>query len=88
MTLKLDPLFKRNITYVTREDNDLEIQASTFGLEHEFADITWLPAQHKAVYRIDNRVPATTYGNGTYDYPGMRYTPRALLESTRILGKV
>lgn len=78
--MKLEPIFKRNITYVTREDNDLEIQATTFGLQHEFAHISWLPAQHKAIYRIDDRVPTTTPGNGSYDQLLFRSTPRVAIE--------
>ncbi|XP_010676589.2 LOW QUALITY PROTEIN: probable L-gulonolactone oxidase 4 [Beta vulgaris subsp. vulgaris] len=83
VTFKLEPLFKRSITYITRDDGDLEVQALKFGLQHEFADITWLPSQHKAIYRVDDRVPATTLGDGVYDYILFRSAPQELLESTR-----
>ncbi|XP_021757035.1 probable L-gulonolactone oxidase 4 [Chenopodium quinoa] len=83
VTFKLEPLFKRNLTYMTREDHDLEVEALKFGLQNEFADIAWLPAEGKAIYRIDNRVPTTTPGNGVYDYLGFRSVPQALIESSR-----
>ncbi|CAL0315420.1 unnamed protein product [Lupinus luteus] len=74
VTLKLEPLFKRSITYLTKDDSDLGDKAAAFGHEHEFADITWYPSQHKAVYRVDDRVPFNTSGNGLYDFIPFRPT--------------
>ncbi|KAJ1414756.1 L-gulonolactone oxidase, plant [Sesbania bispinosa] len=74
ITLKLEPLFKRSITYLSKNDWDLGDEAVAFGQEHEFADITWYPYQHKAVYRVDDRVPTNTSGNGIYDFIPFRST--------------
>lgn len=75
ITLKLEPLFKRSITYVAKDDSDLGGQVVAFGDAHEFADITWYPSQHKAIYRVDDRVPINTSGNGLYDFIPFRPTP-------------
>ncbi|KAJ8442908.1 hypothetical protein Cgig2_022274 [Carnegiea gigantea] len=85
VTLKLEPLFKRSITYVTKDDHDLGDEALMFGTQHEFADITWYPSQHKAVYRIDDRVPPLTPGNGLYDFSGFRSTLSLVLAAVRSL---
>ncbi|KAL2954806.1 hypothetical protein AAZX31_19G244600 [Glycine max] len=85
ITLKLEPLFKRSITYLTKNDSDLGDQAAAFGQQHEFADIIWYPNQHKAVYRVDDRVPMNTSGNGVYDFIPFRSTPSlelALIRTT------
>ncbi|TKY64137.1 L-gulonolactone oxidase 6 [Spatholobus suberectus] len=75
ITLKLEPLFKRSITYLVKNDSDLGDQVAAFGHAHEFADITWYPSQRKAVYRVDDRVPINTSGNGLYDFIPFRPTP-------------
>nr|ATD14370.1 putative L-gulonolactone oxidase [Mucuna sempervirens] len=75
ITLKLEPLFKRSITYLTKNDSDLGDQAAAFGQQHEFADIIWYPYQHKAVYRVDDRVPINTSGTGVYDFIPFRSLP-------------
>ncbi|CAI9096799.1 OLC1v1033015C1 [Oldenlandia corymbosa var. corymbosa] len=75
VTLRLEPLFKRSISYVGKNDSDIEDQVSTFGKEHEFGDIMWLPSQNKVVYRIDDRVSPDTPGNGLFDFLGFRSIP-------------
>ncbi|KAH8517035.1 hypothetical protein H0E87_005113 [Populus deltoides] len=75
VTLQLQPLFKRSISYVVKKDTDLGDQVASFGRQHEFADITWYPSQGKAVYRIDDRISSNTSGNGLYDYIPFRSTP-------------
>ncbi|XVE73636.1 hypothetical protein DITRI_Ditri11bG0134400 [Diplodiscus trichospermus] len=85
VTFKLQPLFKRSITYITKDDTDLGDEAVTFGKLHEFADIFWYPSQRKAVYRIDDRVSSNASGNGLYDFTPFRSTPSialALIRST------
>ncbi|XP_042519660.1 probable L-gulonolactone oxidase 6 isoform X2 [Macadamia integrifolia] len=74
VTLRLQPLFKRSITYLVKNDSDLGDQAAEFGHQHEFADIIWYPSQGKAVYRIDDRVSFNVSGNGHYDFIGFRPT--------------
>ncbi|XP_027352167.1 probable L-gulonolactone oxidase 6 isoform X2 [Abrus precatorius] len=83
ITLKLEPLFKRSITYLTKSDSDLGDEAAAFGREHEFADIIWYPNQHKAVYRVDDRVPINTSGSGIYDFIPFRSTPSLELALVR-----
>ncbi|KAL4376292.1 hypothetical protein GQ457_02G001430 [Hibiscus cannabinus] len=83
VTFKLQPLFKRSITYVTKDDNDLGDEAVTFGKLHEFADIIWYPSQRKAVYRIDDRVSTNASDNGLYDFLPFRSTPTKALELNR-----
>ncbi|KAJ0111950.1 hypothetical protein Patl1_00680 [Pistacia atlantica] len=83
VTLKLQPLFKRSITYQMKDDLDLADEAVSFGRQHEFADINWYPSQRKAIYRIDDRVSSNTSGNGLYDYTPFRSTLTATLAIIR-----
>ncbi|KAJ7951371.1 L-gulonolactone oxidase [Quillaja saponaria] len=85
VTLKLEPLFKRSITYLTKNDLDLGDQVVNFGNQHEFADITWYPGQHMAVYRIDDRVSINTSGDGVYSFIPFRSTPSVILVILRII---
>ncbi|CAL1396595.1 unnamed protein product [Linum trigynum] len=84
VTLKLQPMFKRSVTYVVRNDTKFGDETTTFGLQHEFADFTWYPSQRQVIYRIDDRVPSNTSGNGLYDYFPFRSTPSLLLAGVRI----
>lgn len=84
--MRLQPLFKRSIDYTMKNDSDLADQAATFGNRHEFADITWYPSQGKAVYRIDDRVPSNTSGNGLNDFTGFRSTSSLALALLRTTG--
>ncbi|CAI0418068.1 unnamed protein product, partial [Linum tenue] len=79
ITLKVEPLFKRSISFRKRSDTDLAHRAISFGRKHEFADISWYPYQHRAVYRNDDRVPLEVPGDGAYDFFPMR---RALSSSS------
>ncbi|KAK4767450.1 hypothetical protein SAY86_015200 [Trapa natans] len=74
VTLKLEAMFKRSVTYSVRNDSNLGEEAAAFGKKHEFADITWYPSQRKAVYRIDDRVPLNTSGNGLFNFIPFRST--------------
>ncbi|XP_061372895.1 probable L-gulonolactone oxidase 6 [Gastrolobium bilobum] len=79
VTLKLEPLFKRSLTYLKKNDSDLGDELINFGRKHEFADVTWYPSQKKAVYRIDDRVSLNKSGNGLYDFIPFRTTLSAEL---------
>ncbi|XP_045788264.1 probable L-gulonolactone oxidase 6 [Trifolium pratense] len=83
VTLKLEPVFKRSITYLAKSDSDLGEQVLNFGHEHEFADITWYPSQRKAIYRVDDRVPISTSGNGLYEFIPFRPTSSLALAVIR-----
>lgn len=67
VTLTMQPLFKRSVTLVRRDDSDFQEQVAVWGDLHEFGDMTWLPHQGKVVYRRDDRVDVSTPGNGLYD---------------------
>lgn len=86
VTLKLQPMFKRSITYSTNNDSDLGAQATSFGHQHEFADIIWYPSQHKAVYRIDDRVSTNVSGKGVNDFIPFRATLSLALAIIRSSG--
>lgn len=79
-------MFKRSITYLSKDDSDLGDQVVRFGKEHEFADIIWYPSQQKAVYRMDDRVSTNTSGNGLYDFIPFRATPSLGLAVIRATG--
>ncbi|KAK9664844.1 hypothetical protein RND81_14G073000 [Saponaria officinalis] len=83
VTFKLQPLFKRNMSFTTEGDSDLEDTVLSFGQQYEFGHISWLPSQRKVIYRIDDRVPVTTFGDGVYDFVGFRSMPESVIESDR-----
>ncbi|KAL8098273.1 putative L-gulonolactone oxidase 6 [Apium graveolens] len=85
VTLKLEPVFKRSITYLEKNDSDLAEQVNKFGKQHEFADLIWYPSQRKTIYRMDDRVPSDTPGNAWLDFPGFRSTSSAALAVLRLL---
>ncbi|KAL2901609.1 putative L-gulonolactone oxidase 6 [Bienertia sinuspersici] len=86
VTFKLESRFKRSITFrETDDDSGLGEEVVNFGKMHEFGDITWYPSQHEVLYRIDDRVPSTTPGNGVNQYFGFRSTAKAALEANRKL---
>lgn len=84
VTLKLEALFKRSLTYLTKEDSDLGDELISFGRKHEFADVTWYPSQQKVVYRIDDRVSINSSGNGLYDFTAFRSQLSAALTVVRV----
>lgn len=47
ITLQLRPLFKRSVTFVTRDDSDIAQKLVVWGNLHEFGHVTWLPHQGK-----------------------------------------
>lgn len=86
VTFKLEPMFKRSLTYVVRNDTDMEDQALTFGRQHEFADLLWLPSQGKVVYRIDDRVPTKVSGDGVFSFFPFRSQVSLIVAFVRSLG--
>ena len=83
VTLELQPLFKRSVTFETCDDKNMTKQAAVWGGFHEFGDMAWLPQQGKVVYRKDDRVGVSSPGDGLNDYLGFRSTPTATLISAR-----
>ncbi|RAL38408.1 hypothetical protein DM860_002386 [Cuscuta australis] len=83
VTLKLEPMFKRAVTYVEEDDTELWEGAAAFGCQHEFGDMTWFPSQRRVVKRIDDRVKTNAPSNGLNDFLGFRSTPSTVLSLTR-----
>ncbi|KAL1223381.1 L-gulonolactone oxidase 5 [Cardamine amara subsp. amara] len=83
VTFQLQPMFKRSLKFVMRNDLDFDDQAATFGRKHEFADFVWLPSQGKVVYRMDDRVAVNTLGDGSYDFLPFRSQPSAVVATIR-----
>ncbi|KAJ0968762.1 hypothetical protein J5N97_021639 [Dioscorea zingiberensis] len=84
VTLKMEPMFKRSITYIERNDSDLAVEVVDFGKKYEYADILWFPGRKKAVYRVDFRVPTNTTGDGRIDYFESRSTPALTNVASRL----
>ncbi|XP_057871635.2 L-gulonolactone oxidase 5 [Cryptomeria japonica] len=83
VTFQLEPMFKRSITNVYKSDFNIENSIVKFGLEHEFADLTWYPSQYKVVYRVDDRLSINSSGDGVNDFIGFQPQSTALLATTR-----
>ena len=87
VTLALEPLFKRSVTLVTRNDSDLAKQVAVWGHLHEFGDMTWLPHQRKVFYRKDDRVDVSTPGDGLNDYLFTRPSAKLGVIAARVAGR-
>ncbi|VAH07233.1 unnamed protein product [Triticum turgidum subsp. durum] len=83
VTLALQPLFKRSVTFVRRNDSDFTARVAEWGRLHELADMIWLPQHGSVIYRQDDRVDVATPGNGLSDLALFRSNPTALLVRVR-----
>eukprot|EP01018_Ginkgo_biloba_P000295 Gb_06793 [translate_table: standard] len=83
VTLQLQPMFKRSIRNIKKDDIDLEKNIVEFGMAHEFADLTWYPGQRKVIYSVDDRVSVNETGEGVNDFIGFRSTLTATLAIIR-----
>ena len=64
VTFALEPMYKRSLSTVVRDDGDLENKAESFLRTHEFADINWIPSHGFVVYIPIDRVPVSVPGEG------------------------
>ncbi|XP_073138507.1 probable L-gulonolactone oxidase 6 [Henckelia pumila] len=84
VSLKLQPQFKRSVTFVTKSDWDLGDEAVRFGRQHEFGDLIWYPSQNKVVYRVDDRLSSNvSSAKGLNDFQGFRSTTSLLAAAIR-----
>ncbi|CAA6663037.1 unnamed protein product [Spirodela intermedia] len=83
VTLQLEPMFKRSITYRTQRDHAFESTVSSFAATTEFGDIAWYPGQEKVVYRDDVRLPLTAQGKGKNDFAGFQPQLSVLISAIR-----
>ncbi|PKI69467.1 hypothetical protein CRG98_010128 [Punica granatum] len=85
--LSLEKGFKRSITYNFTGDEGLENMFMDHARKYEFADITWYPSKHTAVYRYDFRVPLNQSGDGIYDFLGFQSNSVLVSKSVRATEK-
>ncbi|KAF9615261.1 hypothetical protein IFM89_022588 [Coptis chinensis] len=96
--LSLVPGFKRSIINIFNNDTSFQDEFMDLAQKHEFADITWYPSRHVAVYRYDDRVPLNSSGDGINDFIGfqanlvlvsksVRATEKALETARNVKGK-
>ncbi|RAL38412.1 hypothetical protein DM860_002390 [Cuscuta australis] len=83
VTLKLEPMFTRAMTYAEEDDGDLGEDAAVFGSQHEFGDMAWFPSQRRVVKRIDNRVETNAPSRGLNNFLGFRPIPSLVLGLVR-----
>jgi L-gulonolactone oxidase len=62
---------------VLRNDSDADLPEiiGTWGHGHEYADVFWLLGQGRVLLRQDDRVDASTPGNGLFDGGFLRLRP-------------
>ncbi|XP_059658010.1 L-gulonolactone oxidase 3 [Cornus florida] len=87
VTFSLERGFKRSITYNFTDDARIEDEFMDHATKHEFADITWYPSRHTAVYRYDDRVPLDTTGDGVNDFLGFQSNSILVSKSVRAAEK-
>ncbi|KAF8703842.1 hypothetical protein HU200_031938 [Digitaria exilis] len=83
VTLALQPMFKRSVTYHKDDDSNLAERVVAFAKEHEFADIWWFPGHRVAAYRTDDRVSVNATGDAVNDFIGFRPVPVSIIKSVR-----
>ncbi|KAL5538786.1 hypothetical protein UlMin_043919 [Ulmus minor] len=86
--LSLEKGFKRSISYNFTKDDRIEEIFMEHAKKYEFADITWYPSRHTAVYRYDYRVPLNVSGDGSYDFLGFQAQPILVSKTTRATEKL
>ncbi|CAN0889405.1 Probable L-gulonolactone oxidase 6 [Linum grandiflorum] len=85
VTLKLEPLFKKKISFDSKSDEDLAEEVIGFGKKFEFGDINWYPFRGAAVYRMDRRCDVDVPGDGVCDYIPFRPVESKAMASRRAI---
>ncbi|GJN03295.1 hypothetical protein PR202_ga20725 [Eleusine coracana subsp. coracana] len=80
----MQPLFKRSVTFVNRDELDLPAKIAVWGHLHEFGDIKWLPQEGKVIYRKDDRVDVSSPGNGLNSPLSFRSLPTSMIVAGRV----
>ena len=86
VTIQLEPMFKRSITYKLMKDDDLEQRIVDFAKKTYYGDINWHPSQGQAIYRYDFKVPVSTPGEGVNDFTFFQPQNASVLRAKRNLG--
>ena len=86
ITLQLEPMFKRSITYKVQEDEGLEHKIVDFAKNTHYGDVRWYPSKGEAIYRYDYKVAASTPGEGVNDFVAFRLQNASVLLANRDLG--
>ncbi len=70
-----------------QNDMGLEDTIIELATAYEFGDVQWYPSQYTVVYRLDERVPSTTSGDGVFRYYGFQPILGAEIGAVRATGK-
>ncbi|KAI8001288.1 putative L-gulonolactone oxidase 6 [Camellia lanceoleosa] len=86
VTLRQQPIFKRSITFLEKDDSYLGDQVGSLGNQLEYADMKWYPSQRKVIYRIDDRVSWNVSSNGLNNFTPSHSTLSAVVAALRTAG--
>nr|ABK24851.1 unknown [Picea sitchensis] len=64
VTFRLEPMFKRSVSFSLVDDHGLENMIQDFVRKHEFGDAWWYPAHHKVLLAKVDRVCVGVDGDG------------------------
>lgn len=87
VTLQLEPMFKRSISYRVIEDPDFEYSIASYAENTHYGDIGWYPSQGKVVYRDDMKLPISTPSEGVNDFIACQPHPPSLAIAARAAEK-
>ncbi|XP_078436584.1 putative L-gulonolactone oxidase 6 [Wolffia australiana] len=83
VTLQLEPMFKRSITYRIGQEEGFESGLTSFAEKTEFGDVAWYAGIKRVVFRDDIRLPLTAPGKGNNDFEGFQAQPSLIITAIR-----
>ncbi|XP_078437387.1 L-gulonolactone oxidase 5-like [Wolffia australiana] len=83
VTLQLEPMFNRSISYRIEEEEGFELDVASFAAKTEFGDLTWYPGLGRMLYRDDLRVPVSAPGKGKNDFVLFQPSLSAIVRAVR-----